>query len=384
VAALAQGQGPVAADSERASSYRYSDDAQLVQLFRRGSGIFLIDSAALGDLSTVSQALRGVEWVFHAASQDLPCLRRCGLQPDSIFDTELASRLLGEPHVGLAAVVARTVGVGLAKQHSAQDWSRRPLPTEWLNYAALDVAFLLDVRDVLETELAAADKLEIARQEAAAVLAAPPPAPRPEPWRRVNGSHSLRSPRQLAVVRSLWQARDRIAARRDLFPGRVLPDAAIVAAAAALPSKAEELALIHPFNGPRQSRQLGYWWQAVAEALALRPSELPSLRGPRRETTPPVRYWAKRNPSAAERMAMVKPALAQLSEELRIPVENLMQPDLIRQMVFNAPNDIPAVMAAEGARPWQIKAVGPLIQQAVAAYPAVTEAALKLPPLGST
>ncbi|MDR1441074.1 MAG: HRDC domain-containing protein [Bifidobacteriaceae bacterium] len=366
---LAAGAGPVAADSERASGFRYYVRAEVVQLFRRGSGLVLIDARALPDLSTVSRALADTEWVFHAASQDLPCLRDCGIEPGRIFDTELASRLLGEPKVGLASVVARTLGLGLAKEYSAQDWSRRPLPESWLNYAALDVAILLDVRDVLEGELEEAGKLGIAQAEAAAVLAATPPASRQEPWRRTSGRHSLKSPRQLAVARSLWMARDRLAAKRDIFPGRVLPDAAIIAAAAALPTSIQGLAKIHPFNGRRQIKLLSYWWEAVLEGESLPLDQLPQVRGPRHGTVPPVRQWARRHPAAASRIAQVKSDLAALSEARQIPVENLMQPELVRSVVFQAPRNVRAAMAAGGARPWQIEAVAPLVTAAAEAYP---------------
>ncbi|MDR2565657.1 MAG: HRDC domain-containing protein [Bifidobacteriaceae bacterium] len=369
IALLKQGHGPVAADSERASGFRYHVRAELVQLFRRGSGVVLIDARALPNLSSLSAALQGVEWVFHAASQDLPCLRECGLEPSLIFDTELASRLLGEPRVGLAAVVARTLGLGLAKEHSAQDWSRRPLPASWLNYAALDVAVLVDVRDVLERELEEAGKLGIARAEAAAALAAPPPAPRVEPWRRTAGAGALKNPRQLAVLRSLWQARDRLAAKRDIFPGRVLPDAALVAAAAALPQSRQDLVRIPPFDGRRQIRLLTYWWTAVAAGLALPAADLPPMRGPRRDSVPPVRQWGRRHPAAAARMAQVKAQLAELSQDEQIPVENLMQPDLVRSVVFEAPRNVAEAMAARGARGWQIEAVAPLVVTAIEDHP---------------
>jgi ribonuclease D len=367
--ALAEGSGPVAVDSERASGFTYTSRAQLVQLFRRGAGVHLIDAAALVDLSSVNQALDGAECVFHAASQDLPCLREVGLEPQAVFDTELASRLLGEQHVGLAAVVARTLSLGLAKEHSAQNWSVRPLPDAWLTYAALDVAVLLDVRDVLERELAEAGKTEIARQEAAWVLAAPPPAPKPDPWRRTAGAHTLKSPRQLAVLRAMWGARDALGRRRDVFPGRVLPDAALVAAAQAMPSSREDLAAIHPFNGRRLSKLLPYWWDAYSRGASLGPADWPPAKGPRLTTTPPVRHWRRRHPAAADRMGQVKDALAALSLSERIPVENLTQPELVRQVVFTAPADVRRAMAAGGARPWQIDAVAPLIEAAMAAHP---------------
>ncbi|MGB3374279.1 MAG: ribonuclease D, partial [Microbacterium sp.] len=168
--ALAEADGPVAVDVERASGFRYSQRAYLVQVFRRDAGVFLFDPPAIGDFTALQDAIGSAEWVFHAASQDLPSLRELGLDPSSIFDTELASRLLGSDGFGLAAVVEHTLGITLAKAHSAADWSTRPLPESWLEYGALDVLHLIDVRDALAGELSEAGKTEIAREEFEATL----------------------------------------------------------------------------------------------------------------------------------------------------------------------------------------------------------------------
>ncbi len=128
VAAIAGGHGPVAVDAERASGFRYSQRAYLIQVFRRGAGTFLFDPPAIGDFSDLAAAIQHEEWIIHAASQDLTCLREVGLDPERIFDTELAARLLGIPRVGLGTVVEELLGLHLAKEHSAADWSTRPLP----------------------------------------------------------------------------------------------------------------------------------------------------------------------------------------------------------------------------------------------------------------
>src|SRR5262245_40879622 len=153
VTALGAGEGPVAVDAERASGYRYGHRAFLVQLRRRGAGTVLIDPIACPDLSALDAALAGGEAVLHAASQDLPCLAELGYQPRQLFDTGLAGRLLGYPRVGLGVLVETVLGFTLEKAHAAADWSTRPLPTEWLRYAALDVEVLVELRDALAAEL---------------------------------------------------------------------------------------------------------------------------------------------------------------------------------------------------------------------------------------
>ena len=371
VAAFAAGTGPVAVDAERASGYRYGQRTYLVQLRREDAGTALVDPVALPDLSELSQALVGVEWVLHAASQDLPGLAEQNLRPSRIFDTELAARLLGMERVGLAAVVADTLGLGLAKEHSAVDWSTRPLPVEWLRYAALDVEVLVEVRQVLAERLAVSGKAEWARQEFEAVRTAPAPAPRAEPWRRVSGLHTVRDARRLAVVRELYATRDRNARERDISPGRVLPDAAIVAAAQAMPRTVGQLTALPAFSGKGTRRRAALWQSAIDRAAALPDSELPSTRGPAGEGPPPPRVWADRDPAAARRLAAARAVVAELSQQHTVPVENLLQPDLLRRLCWTPPttvdeSSVAAVLSAGSARPWQVELLAGRLAAALA------------------
>ena len=370
VAAFAAGHGPVAVDAERASGYRYGQRAYLVQMRRDGAGTALLDPVALPDLSALSAALSGTEWVLHAASQDLPCLAEVGLLPGQVFDTELAARLLGYERVGLAAVVARVLGLGLAKEHSAVDWSTRPLPADWLRYAALDVEVLVEVRDAMADELATADKAQWAAEEFEAERTAPPPAPRPDQWRRVSGLHDVSGRRNLAVVRELWTVRDAQGRARDLAPGRVLPDRAIIDAALTLPRTAAQLRALPVFSGRRTSRRLDLWQDAIDRALALPDNELPAVHGPRSDGPPPVRSWHDRDPDAAARITAARAALAELSTDRHVPVENLLTPDLVRRLCWSPPDPatpaaVADVLTAGGARPWQVALTTGLLAEAL-------------------
>ncbi|MFF8863058.1 HRDC domain-containing protein [Streptomyces sp. NPDC015139] len=370
VAAFAAGTGPVAVDAERASGYRYGQRAYLVQLRREGAGTALIDPVACPDLSGLGAALSGVEWVLHAATQDLPCLREIGMVPTRIFDTELAGRLAGFPRVGLGAMVEGVLGYVLEKGHSAVDWSTRPLPEPWLRYAALDVELLVDLRDALEKELDRQGKLEWALEEFDAIAAAPPAEPRKDPWRRTSGMHKVRRRRQLGVVRELWQTRDRIAQRRDVSPGKVLSDAAIVEAALALPSGVHALSALNGFGHRMGRRQLEQWQAAVDRARALPDTALPQpgqpVTGP-----PPPRAWADKDPAAAARLSAARAGVSALAEELGMPQENLVSPDTVRRLCWEPPAvvDAPAVrtaLAGYGARPWQVEQVTLVLVAALA------------------
>ena len=334
---------------------------------RAGAGTALVDPIPLrSDLSALVPALTGPEWVLHAANQDLPCLAEVGLAPAQLFDTELAGRLLGLPRVGLGPMVEQLLGLALEKGHGAADWSRRPLPEDWLVYAALDVEVLITLRDVLAGLLDEQGKLEWARQEFEAVRTAPPPAPRAEPWRRTSGVHRVRKPRALAAVRSLWEARDRLAVERDIAHGRVLPDAAIVDAATVAPATAEALAALPVFRGRAQRRLTNYWFSALTQAARLDAAELPRAAPPS-DGPPPVTRWADRDPAAAARLAAARAAVATVSEERNVPVENLLQPDLLRRLCWSPPpdGDVPAALRKGGARDWQIELLAPVLESAL-------------------
>ena len=372
---LAEGSGPIALDTERASGFRYSGRAYLIQIRRNGSGTMLIDPIEHPEaLGPVADVLDGPEWILHAADQDLPCLRELNFRCAALYDTELAGRLAGIPRVNLAAMVEHFLGLGLVKGHGAADWSRRPLPDEWLNYAALDVEVLIELRDAVQAALVEAGKDDWAAQEFEAILARPDPIPRPDRWRRVSKIHTIKSPRTLAAVQQLWNTREDLARRRDIAPGRILPDSAIVAAAVADPKTLDELYKLPVFGGPRQRRLAGRWMAALETARTLPDSELPSRRPP---TTglPPVNRWEGKDPAAAARYTAVRAGLTELAERVDVPVENLLLPDLVRQLCWEGLPSVSTEAVAErltagGARPWQVELTAPVIAEALTPPPA--------------
>lgn len=378
IEALRAGSGPVALDTERAHGFRYTGRAYLIQLRREGSGTHLVDPIAFADagsradLSPLSEAIADAEWIVHAATQDLPCLAEVGMVPRRLFDTELAGRLLGLPRVALGSLIEVALGKSLAKEHSAADWSRRPLPEGWLNYAALDVELLIPLRDWVDEQLRAAHKDAWAEQEFAHLAAhATDPAPvRTEPWRRTSGTHDLRTARGLAVVRELWIERDRLASELDKAPGRVLGDRAISGLAAAAEASGfaptrDSLRAVEGFRWRIPARYESNWLAALGRALALPPRELPAKRL-RAEGIPNPKSWPTRFPDAAERWSRIRPATMDLAEQLALPVENLIAPDAVRKLAWEPPpsgsaSSIDAFWAADEVRPWQRQLVVPVV-----------------------
>ena len=375
LAALEAGSGPLAVDAERASGYRYSQRAYLLQFTRNGAPIVLLDPLTEADLSGLLRFAHETPWILHAATQDLPCLRERGFLPSSVFDTELAAKILGRPRVGLAALLEQELEVVLAKEHSAVDWSTRPLPENWLDYAALDVEFLVELHERLLAALDDAGRRDWYEQERALLLDFTGPEPREEPWRRVSGIHALREPRKLAVVRELWNARDARARTLDVSSGRVLHDSVIVDIARAMPGTQRALEAMRPVHSRNARKDPTYWWTAIDRAYSCLDAELPR-RTVAEGTIPPPRSWAQRNPAAAERWELVRPAVLARAESIGIAAEVLVSPEVIRVLCwsgFERHLDIETVgslLQAERCRPWQIEQLSVVITAALAQEPA--------------
>jgi ribonuclease D len=368
---IAAGTGPIALDAERASGYRYSQRAYLVQIRREGSGTHLVDPIAFDSLVPIDTAFDGAEWILHAATQDLMCLAEVGLYPESLFDTELAGRLLNLPRVGLAALVEHYLGLSLAKEFSAADWSTRPLPEPWLVYAALDVEALIELRDLIDADLQKAGKREWAAEEFEALLTFAGPPERKEPWRRTSGIHRARGRRALGLVRELWETRDGIAEDRDTTPGRILPDASILEIAVTAPQDLTALKSMRVMKNRGPRRFLSEWFDAVERGLALEETKLPTT-GQRTDGPPPPRAWADKNPAAAGRLSRSREVVVTLAEEHDLPTENLIGPQLVRNLAWEPPEPVTieavsGALAAQGARPWQIGLIAEPLTDALAA-----------------
>lgn len=358
IVTLRHGTGPIAVDAERASGFRYSQRAYLLQFFRAGSEIALLDPTTDASLADAAAYISSQPWILHAATQDLPCLREAGFNPTSVYDTELAAKLLGRPKVGLGALLEHELDVVLAKEHSAVDWSTRPIPAEWRAYAALDVEFLPDLHERLVTELTARDRLDWYEQERATLLHFTGPEPRPDAWRRTSGIHAIRDPRKQAIIRSLWEARDARARELDVSSGRVLHDSVIVDIAKHAPQSQAQLAALRPVHSRNARKDPEYWWNAIADALALPDSELPK-RQSADGSIPPPKAWPQRNPDAAARWELVRPAVVATAESLELSPEVLVSPEIIRRLCWDGlaigqtAAEIEHRLAETAARPWQ-------------------------------
>ena len=370
---LAQGTGWCAVDTERASGFRYHNRVCLLQIRRAGAGTMLIDVESDPQATTdfIGRVLADTGWVVHAASTDLPYLEQLRLRPPQLFDTELAGRFLGFHRVNLAAMVEHYLGVRLRKNHGGEDWSRRPIPSEWLDYAALDVEYLLPLADAMRSELTQQHpKDEWVTEECDYLTRVYRGySPTPKSWEDLKGVHGLRTSKQLQVARWLWRVREKLARASDTAVSRLLPDKALVALATELPTTVPKVMRI-PGYPPRLRRKARYWANQVDKALRTAQDRWPEpFPIPTYRDTPPSRYtWSRYYPESFPKLTMVREELARVAAQVEIPVENMIQSSDTNEIVWRSQElkevtddtELLELLQRLQIRPWQQKLCLPI------------------------
>lgn len=367
---ITSGFGPIALDAERASGFKYSARAYLIQINRRGGGLHLIDPISIGDTSLWSQfnsAFADEEWILHASTQDLPCLAELGMRPKILFDTELGGRIAGCERVGLGSLCENLLEIQLAKEHSAVDWSTRPLKEDWLNYAALDVDVLIDLRDSVEKLLADNGKLEWAKEEFAYILTLPTAIERVDPWRKTSGMHKIRDRRSLNAIKNLWLVRDSYACEIDIAPGRIFNDETMMELISKRPTSVDQFAKILMKRSRYQDLPAAKWFAIYEDALEADEDELPPMRGSG-TGLPAIKIWENKNPLGYARATHIRAKVNELATLIGMPPENLVSPEVIKRLCWNEPptfelsSYIESTLRTAGARSWQVALIGPHLE----------------------
>lgn len=419
---LAAGSGPLAADAERASGFRYGHEDWLIQFKRKGAGIGLLDPIELtklgADWNEFNKAVGDAPWIIHDSMQDLPGFFDIGLRPLALFDTEIAAKLLGRKRFGLSSVTEYYLGLTLAKEHSAADWSYRPLPRDWRNYAALDVELLIELEEVMRAELKKQGKLLWANQEFAHLLSkgAQKKAPHPNPWLRISHINVLMHDKiGLMIAKELWQKRDELARQYDIAPTLLLSDAAIIEAGKRKPSNSREFRSIRILNervrihtGSEQDKMFERYapiqrkikpnvWKNVIENAINRaksgavaiidcaqssndeddcdcPNEssliAKNAQDVQESQAAPrsMKYWREHHPKRYERLQNVKQSLIKIAEDTHTPTEIIIKPQIIRNLCWQ--DDVEHINVKEfldeqGARMWQSDLIAESVTRAI-------------------
>ena len=333
----------LAVDTESNSMYAYRGRTCLVQISTAAEDL-LVDPLAIDDIGALSGILadRAIEKVFHAAEYDLICLKRdfdfdvCG-----IFDTMAAARVCGYTRIGLGNMLSDLLGVSHGKKHQTDDWARRPLPASYRRYAQMDTHFLLPLRDRLHEELAAADKLEEAREYFADVTRITVKDEQFDP----DGFWTLSRPgaldnRQMAALRELYILRDELAQARDEPPGRMMSNKALLQIAKSLPRRRSELEGLRGLPRWLVRRHGHEVIEAVKHGAE---SQLP-LAPPRQPRIPN---------HIAERYNALITWRRQRAQARGVESDVIISKDALWQIVRRNPHDLDDLGDIEGLGPWR-------------------------------
>ncbi len=342
----------VALDTEAASFHRFVDRIYLIQLSSHRETA-IIDPLTVTEVSALGALLAdpAVEVVFHDADYDLRILDRdYGFHARHLFDTRVAAHLLGEPAVGLAALLEKHVGVSLDKKYQRADWSRRPLPPEMLEYAATDTCYLLALRERLRAALESQGRLSWAEEEFERLegLRWTPAETNGGAYLRVKGARAL-SRRGLAVLRELLPWRDAIAAELDRASFRVVSNEALLALSAAPPRSSEELAKMRGLS-PRLVTERGASLLTVIEhGLAVPDKDLPKFPRSERHVADPV------FDQAVDRLKRVRNEMA---TQLGLDPGVLCPKGTLEAVARARPKTPAALGEIHEIRKWQVKLLG--------------------------
>ncbi len=349
-------------DAERASGFKYSNRAYLVQ-FSTADSIFLLDPTffSQSDLNSLIETVNQKLWILHSATQDIPCLRELGFTPSAIYDTELSARICGIEKFGLSSIALELLDLEMEKEHSAADWSQRPLSAEMLNYAALDVDVLHELKSALDRKVKEMGRAHWLDQELIRLLSFKPKPQPKDAWRSLPGITKIKDERRLKIAASLYQKRDEIAREKDIAPGRLIPDRSIMAAVDQLPQSKRDLARNRDFQGRASRSLLDDWWNAVqnSESVDIAEQELDPNHLPNH------RSWERRFPEAHLRLSALRPIVLAKAQELEIAPEILLSPDALRRVCFKPEADLALQLKTLGARDWQIELLAPELAAAL-------------------
>ncbi len=341
----------IALDTEGASFHRFLDRIYLLQISTRDRSA-IIDPLPIGSPAKLGDLLqsKAVEVVFHDADYDLRLLHQdYGWHVTNIFDTRIASQLLGIKSFGLAALLEQYFGVKLDKKHQRADWSMRPLSADMLEYAAQDTRFLLQLKDHMSGELDRRGRLTWAREEFARLEGTRWEAEESmEGFLRLKGARDL-SRRELAVLREVANWRDTVAAQLDRATFRVMGNEVLFELARTTPRSVSELAAIRGMPKGMLERAGSDIVAAVRRGSEVPEAELPKF--------PKGQRWNK-DRDFDDRVARLKSVRDAAAARLELDPGVLCSRERLENIARSGAKNVEELAAVPDLRRWQIEEMG--------------------------
>jgi ribonuclease D len=341
----------ISVDLEGDSMHSYQEKVCLLQ-FSWDEDTALVDPLGGADLSALRAPLADADIckIFHAADYDIRCLARdFDIRIHGLFDTMIASQLLGEPKVGLGDILYKYFGVELDKQYQRADWSKRPLSAEMLHYAAEDTRHLYKLRQILTDKLKEKGRLEWAQEEFRILEQVRFAEPQGPACLQVKGAATLK-PRQLETLEQLLSWREAQARRRDHPVYKVLGTRPLLALAAAMPETSTELEKVEEVPAKLRQRYAEAIFRCVAMAHACAEKDLPHA---------PQRRRREVDPDVEARFRRLKQWRLHKARELELDPGVLINNAILTRIAELYPHQESELDQIEGMRRWQMRELGP-------------------------
>ncbi len=343
----------IAFDTEFVSEDRYRPDLCLVQV-AAGGRMAVIDPKTIDSLDVFWQLLAapGHTTLVHAGREEFRfCKHAIGQRPTQWFDIQIAAGLIGlEYPAAYGTLIHKLLGRSLGKGETRTNWRHRPLSDRQLEYALQDVLYLEPLYKAISSQLEELDRLPWLETELTAWLDQLERDEATSRWRRVSGISGL-SPRNLAIVRELWNWRDSEAEQRDIPPRRVLRDDLMVEMARRQSGDPKRIRALRDMERRGIQRHIPAISACIDKALALPLSDCPEP--PQRAARPQFNLLGQFLATAVNSMARsarVAPGLVGTVQDVR---------DLIAHHLGYWDSDHPPVLATG----WRSEVVGHAIDE---------------------
>lgn len=350
-----EGSDIIAVDIESAGFYRYYSRVNLIQIATRTEAA-IIDPQKIKDFSSFQKfaAASRCIWIFHGGDYDISMLARdLDIYIPRMFDTRKAAEFLGQHELGLRALVEKYLGFTLDKRLQRCDWSRRPLTTAMKEYGLLDAVCLVPIFDFMVRELDELGRLDWVMQEceyiAREARESSPPQKSPYAF-RIKGSSRLSS-RSLAVLRSVWELREKIAERHDRAPFMLLSNQALLEIARQIPRTVSGLSVIKYISRDFLNRYAAELQAAIREGMEASLNDLEPPRQPR-DRRELLTAWEG---ELAKAMREVRDDIA---NRLEIPASVLAPSHAIYELAKIRPASIGMLLQSEVLHDWQARLLG--------------------------
>jgi ribonuclease D len=344
-------QTSVAVDTESNSLHAYHEQVCLVQ-FSTPEIDYLVDPLALDDVSSLEKIFANpkIEKIFHAAEYDLICLKRnFGFWVANIFDTRWAVRVLGYARDGLDGLLKEKFDIQVNKKYQKADWGKRPLSEEQINYARLDTHYLIPLKEMLQAELEEKGLLQLACEDFERASNVVIPAGKPVLWERMANNHSF-SPRELTILKELYECREQIAEELDRPPFKVMGDTQLFEIARLTPQYLDEL-----FGLGLSNHQVVRWGKAVLQAVE------------KGQAAPLVKPQQPERPDEAflSRLETLKTWRKNMGRQMKVESDVVLPRPLMEAIAEYAPESMKELSALLADSPWRMAHFGPQILKAV-------------------